>query len=44
MGHVSTVLNIMFLLFQGMLEAAGGFGYAIGPPIGGILYAVSPEA
>ena len=26
---------------KGLLEAAAGLGYCIGPPIGGVLYAVS---
>ena len=28
------------IFLQGMIEAAGGLGYCIGPPLGGALYAV----
>ena len=27
-------------LWQGLFEVGGGLGFAVGPPIGGLLYAV----
>ena len=29
-----------FCLWQGLFEVSGGLGFAVGPPIGGLLYAV----
>lgn len=34
---------MQLLFLQGLFEVSSGLGYAIGPPCGGLLYAVSHE-